>query len=104
MKSFGIDLAQSASSALKVGFTHGLPSMGLVAIVAVTSYYQQKQIQGRNPNAEIPPQQQMLMKLMPAMFVVFAFIEPDRPRHLLHRVERVPGRDAGLHHPHPLPR
>ena len=76
MKSFGIDLAQSASSSLKVGFGHGLPSMGLVAIVAVTSYYQQKQIQGRNPSAEVPPQQQMLMKLMPAMFVVFAFIEP----------------------------
>ncbi len=77
MMSFGIDLAQSASSALKVSFTHGLPQLVLVAIVAVTSYYQQKQIQGRNTNMEIPPQQQMLMKLMPAMFVVFAFIEPS---------------------------
>ncbi len=46
----------------------------MVAIVAVSSYYQQKQIQGRNPNAEIPPQQKMLMRLMPIMFVGFAFI------------------------------
>ena len=34
--------------------------------MAVTSYYQQRQIQGRNPNADVPPQQQMLMRLMPA--------------------------------------
>jgi YidC/Oxa1 family membrane protein insertase len=74
MVSFGIDLSQSASAALKVSFAHGLPQLILVAVVAVTSYYQQKQIQGRNPNAEIPPQQKMLMRLMPAMFVVFAFV------------------------------
>jgi YidC/Oxa1 family membrane protein insertase len=42
----------------------------------MSSYYQQKQIQGRNPNAEIPPQQKMLMRLMPAMFVFFAFVSP----------------------------
>jgi YidC/Oxa1 family membrane protein insertase len=76
MMSFGIDLAQSASSALKVSFAHGLPQLVLVAVVAVSSYYQQKQIQGRNPNAEIPAQQKMLMRLMPAMFVVFAFVSP----------------------------
>lgn len=76
MKSFGIDLAQSASTALKDGFTHGLPLVALVAVVAMSSYYQQKQIQGRNPNAEIPAQQKMLMRLMPAMFVVFAFVSP----------------------------
>jgi YidC/Oxa1 family membrane protein insertase len=48
-----------------------------VAIVAATSYFQQKQIQGRNPNAEIPPQQKMLMRIFPAMFVFFAFISPS---------------------------
>ena len=77
MVAFGIDLAESASKALGVGFVHGLPHVGLVAIVAVSSYYQQKQIQGRNPNAEMPPQQKMLMRLMPAMFVVFAFVAPS---------------------------
>jgi YidC/Oxa1 family membrane protein insertase len=77
MLSFGVDLAESASKSLQVGFVHGLPHMVLVAIVAATSYYQQKQIQGRNPNAEVPPQQKMLMRLMPAMFVVFAFVSPS---------------------------
>ncbi len=77
MMAFGVDLAESASKALQEGFTHGLPHVLLVAIVAVSSYYQQKQIQGRNPNAEMPPQQKMLMRIMPAMFVVFAFVAPS---------------------------
>jgi YidC/Oxa1 family membrane protein insertase len=76
MMAFGVDLAESASHALTRGFVHGLPPVVMVAIVAVSSYYQQKQIQGRNPNAEIPPQQKMLMRLMPLMFVVFAFVSP----------------------------
>jgi len=76
MKAFGVDLAESASRALGDGFIHGFPHVIMVAIVAVSSYYQQKQIQGRNPNADIPPQQKMLMRLMPAMFVVFAFVSP----------------------------
>jgi len=76
MMAFGVDLAESASKALSTGFFHGLPHVLMVAIVAVSSYYQQRQIQGRNPNAEIPPQQKMLMRLMPAMFVVFAFVSP----------------------------
>ena len=77
MISFGVDLSESASKALGDGFTHGLPHLGLVAIVALSSYYQQRQIAGRNPNAEIPPQQKMLMRLMPAIFVIFAFASPS---------------------------
>ncbi len=76
MTAFGVDLAESASNALSSGFVHGLPHVAMVAIVAVSSYYQQRQIQGRNPGAEIPPQQKMLMRLMPAMFVFFAFVSP----------------------------
>ena len=76
MLAFGVDLSESASRALADGFVHGLPHVAMVAIVAVSSYYQQKQIQGRNPDAEIPPQQKMLMRLMPAMFVFFAFVSP----------------------------
>ena len=76
MTAFGVDLAESASKALAGGFVHGLPHVAMVAIVAVSSYYQQKQIQGRNPNAEMPAQQKMLMRLMPAMFVFFAFVSP----------------------------
>jgi len=76
MMAFGINLAISARSALSDGFVEGLPYALLVAVVALSSYYQQKQIQGRNPNAEMPPQQKMLMRLFPAMFVVVAFISP----------------------------
>jgi YidC/Oxa1 family membrane protein insertase len=76
MMAFGVNLAESASKALSSSFVHGLPHVVMVAIVAISSYYQQRQIQGRNPNADIPPQQKMLMRLMPAMFVVFAFVSP----------------------------
>jgi YidC/Oxa1 family membrane protein insertase len=76
MVAFGVDLAESAQRALGIGFVHALPHVFFVALVAVTSYYQQKQIQGRNPNAEVPPQQKMLMRIFPAMFVFFAFVAP----------------------------
>lgn len=76
MLAFGVDLAQSASKALSEGFLHGVPHVVMVAIVAVSSYYQQKQVQGRNPNAEVAPQQKMLMRIMPLMFVFFAFVSP----------------------------
>lgn len=77
MMAFGVDLAESASKSLSQGFVEGLPHVALVAIVAVTSYYQQKQIQSRNPDAEIPAQQKMLMRLFPAMFVVISFVTPS---------------------------
>jgi YidC/Oxa1 family membrane protein insertase len=77
MMAFGVNLAVSAKTALSEGFMEGLPHVIMVAIVALTSYYQQKQIQGRNPDAEIPPQQKMIMRLMPAMFVFFAFVSPS---------------------------
>ena len=77
MMAFGVDLAESASKALGEGFVHGLPHVILVAIVALSSYYQQKQIQGRNPDAEVPPQQKMLMRLMPLMMVAFSFVAPS---------------------------
>ena len=78
MVAFGVNLAESASQSLAHdGFLVALPHVILVLIVALTSYYQQEQIQGRNPNAEMPPQQKMLMRLFPAMFVVVAFVSPS---------------------------
>lgn len=76
MLAFGVNLAESASKALSAGFVTGLPYLVMVAIVALSSYYQQKQIQGRNPDAEVPAQQKMLMRIFPAMFVFIAFISP----------------------------
>jgi len=77
MMAFGVDLAESAAKALQDDFVTALPHVVLVVIVAISSYFQQKQIQGRNPNIEMPPQQKMMMRLFPAMFVVIAFVSPS---------------------------
>jgi YidC/Oxa1 family membrane protein insertase len=76
MDSFGVDLAKSASKAITEGFTTGLPYLVMVAIVAFSAYYQQRQVAGRNPNMEIPPQQKMLMRIFPLMFILFSYTAP----------------------------
>ena len=76
MMSFGINLADSAAEALTKGILHALPYLLLVAIIAGLSWYQQKQIMGRNPNAEVTQQQQLMMRIGPLMYVFFAFISP----------------------------
>ncbi len=73
MQAFGIDLAESASQALQNSVVESIPYFLLIAIVGVTGYVQQRQIQGRNPNAEQNPQQQMLMKVMPIFLPVISF-------------------------------
>jgi YidC/Oxa1 family membrane protein insertase len=76
MRSFGVDLALSPSAALGEGFLTALPFIGLVGIIAVLSWYQQKQIMGRNAGAEISSQQQMMMRIGPLMYVFFTFVTP----------------------------
>ncbi len=73
MEAFGMDLSQSASQALSEGVVHALPFLVLIAIVAVTGFVQQRQIQGRNPNATVNPQQQMIMKVLPIFLPVISF-------------------------------
>ena len=73
MVSWGLDLAQSAADALRVSFVEGIPYIVLIALVASTSYIQQKQISGRNPNAEMPAQQKMLLRVMPVFFAFISF-------------------------------
>ena len=73
MQAFGMDLAESASKALGQGLVHSLPYLVLIAIVAVTGFVQQRQIQGRNPNQQVNPQQQMIMKIMPVFLPVISF-------------------------------
>jgi YidC/Oxa1 family membrane protein insertase len=73
MKSFGFDLSKSALNTVQDSFVKGLPYIGLVLIVAATSYYQQRQISSRNTNQVANPQQQMLLKIMPALFAVISF-------------------------------
>jgi len=77
MKAFGLDLAESASQAMKSGILHALPFLVLIAIVAFTGFVQQRQIQGRNPNAQSNPQQQMIMKIMPFFLPVISFGLPS---------------------------
>jgi YidC/Oxa1 family membrane protein insertase len=79
MVSWGIDLSRSASTVLSDdGVGRALPFLLLVALTAVTAWYQQKQIQGRNVNTpnQAPPQQQALMKILPFMITFFSFTMP----------------------------
>ncbi|MCU1351024.1 MAG: 60Kd inner rane protein [Acidimicrobiales bacterium] len=77
MRSFGVNLADSASKSLSHGIGRAWPFIVLVLAVAATSYVQQKQVAGRNPQgSQMNSQQQMLLKLMPAFF---AFISLGLP-------------------------
>jgi YidC/Oxa1 family membrane protein insertase len=79
MRSFGLDLAESATKAFGDGIVHALPYLLLVLGVAGTSYYQQRQIAGRQKGRSDNPmsqQQQMLMKIMP---IFFSFISLTLP-------------------------
>jgi len=73
MVSFGFDLSRSASDALSTGVIESLPYFALILVVFVTSWYQQRQIRGRSPQAAINPQQQFLFKVMPFFLPVFSF-------------------------------
>jgi YidC/Oxa1 family membrane protein insertase len=73
MTAFGLDLSESASQALSQGVLHALPYLALIAIVAVTGVIQQRQIQGRNTGAQVNPQQQAIMRLMPIFLPLISF-------------------------------
>jgi YidC/Oxa1 family membrane protein insertase len=76
MRSFGVDLAVSPAEALQGDFVTALPYLGIVAVIGVLSWYQSKQIMGRNKSAEITPQQKMMSRIGPAMFVAISFSMP----------------------------
>jgi YidC/Oxa1 family membrane protein insertase len=75
MVSFGIDLARTPLQAMGDGLGTAWPYLLLVIGIAVTSYVQQKQIQGRN-TGQINPQMQMITRIMPIIFVVFSLNFP----------------------------
>ncbi|GJM37046.1 MAG: membrane protein insertase YidC [Acidimicrobiales bacterium] len=76
MKSWGLDLSRSAQQVLSDNVIDALPYLLLIVIVLVSSLYQQRQIQGRNTGAQVNPQQQMIMKILPFMLPVFSFTMP----------------------------
>ncbi|MFN0091020.1 MAG: membrane protein insertase YidC [Acidimicrobiales bacterium] len=74
---WGIDLSISTQDALTSrSFLVALPYLVAILVVAATSYIQQWQVSGRNPDAMTNPQQKMLLKVMPIFFGVFSFTFP----------------------------
>jgi YidC/Oxa1 family membrane protein insertase len=78
MMSFGMDLSKSAVQELQdAGVITAIPYILLVAVVVVTSFVQQRQIQGRNPNSStMSPQQQMIGRIMPFIFIPISISLP----------------------------
>jgi YidC/Oxa1 family membrane protein insertase len=74
----GLDLATSAAKTFSEGIVHALPYLALIAVIGVTAWYQQRQIQGRNPQMaqQVNPQQQMLMKIFPYFLPLISFTLP----------------------------
>jgi YidC/Oxa1 family membrane protein insertase len=73
MPFLGIDLSESALGKLQDdSFVSALPYLLIVAIVAGTSYVQQRQVSGRNPGA-MTPQQRQMMRIVPLFSVTVAW-------------------------------
>ena len=72
MISFGLDLSESTTDALGQSIIHGLPYLILILIMIGAQYLQQKQVSARGSSAAAMPQQQMLLKIMPAFFGVIS--------------------------------
>jgi YidC/Oxa1 family membrane protein insertase len=69
----GFDLSRSAGAALSQSVLAALPYLVLILLVFASAWIQQRQIRGRNPDATVNPQQQMLMKVMPFFLPVISF-------------------------------
>ncbi|MCH2623696.1 MAG: YidC/Oxa1 family membrane protein insertase, partial [Acidimicrobiales bacterium] len=69
----GMDLSRSATSALSESVVAALPYALLILVVGVSSWFQQRQIRGRNPDAAVNPQMQMMMKVMPFFLPIISF-------------------------------
>lgn len=72
MLAFGLDLSESTTDALGVSILHGLPYLILILIMIGAQYLQQKQVSARNTGGPAMPQQQILLKVMPAFFGVIS--------------------------------
>jgi YidC/Oxa1 family membrane protein insertase len=53
----------------------GITILGLIIAMAITTYVSQRQLMAKQ-SAEVNPQQQMLLRIMPLMFVIFAVNVP----------------------------
>jgi YidC/Oxa1 family membrane protein insertase len=59
----------------KLGSPAGLTILGLIIAMACTTYISQKQLMAKQ-TADVNPQQQMMLRIMPLMFVIFAVNVP----------------------------
>jgi YidC/Oxa1 family membrane protein insertase len=73
IKFLGIDISITPADALRSGFRIFWPFLVLMILLAAVQYYQNRQIQGRNPSAQTNSQQQMMMKFLPIMLPIFSF-------------------------------
>jgi YidC/Oxa1 family membrane protein insertase len=76
MNFLGMDLSKTALDVAGVSIVDALPYFVLIIVVLISSLYQQRQIRGRNSGAQINPQQEMIMKILPWMLPVFSFTMP----------------------------
>jgi len=76
MNFLGMDLSKTALDVVGQDFLGALPYFALIVVVLVSSLVQQKQIRGRNTGAQINPQQEMIMRILPWMLPVFSFTMP----------------------------
>jgi YidC/Oxa1 family membrane protein insertase len=78
MRWLGLDLATTFTKQLNQGVVDALPYLVLVLLIAVTAWYQQRQIQSRTAGqqSQINPQQQALMKIMPFFLPIFSLTLP----------------------------
>ena len=71
-----MDLSLSALDAWGKGIGTFIPYFALILFILVTGIVQQRQIQGRNSNAQVNQMQQTMMKIMPIFLPVFSFNFP----------------------------
>jgi YidC/Oxa1 family membrane protein insertase len=75
MESFGLNLAESAASALGESFATGLPYVLLVALLAVLYFVQQRMVAARAAvSPTMSPAQQKIMQYLPVAFAVFQVV------------------------------
>ncbi len=73
MNFLGVDLSLSASDALSISLWIAIPYFILLGIMLATGIIQNRQLQSRNSNASVNPQQQAIMKFMPFFLPVISF-------------------------------
>lgn len=76
MNFLSIDLSRTPLEVAGESIVSALPYLALIVVVLISSLYQQRQIRGRNSGAQVNPQQEIIMKVLPWMLPVFSLTMP----------------------------